>query len=385
MMGEEVPMTQAPPRREPEHVDGVAPTPASMPAPTSATVPVPPRVPAPPRTPVPPRVPTPRTEFDPLEPDEVRAFGVLGDRLAAAIGTVVLGKPEVIRLLLTALLAEGHVLIEDVPGVGKTTLARAVAAVVDGTWRRIQFTPDLLPSDVTGVTVFHQGTSAFEFHPGPVFAHIVIADEINRASPKTQSALLEVMGEGNVTVDGVRHPVPRPFLVVATQNPIEMDGTYRLPEAQLDRFLMKLTVGYPDESTEADVLRGAGLGHSPESLAPQTDPATIAAATDTARRVYIADPLYGYAVRLAAATRRHAAVRVGVSPRGTIALTRAASAYALLHGRGYVLPEDLQALTGPVFAHRLIMHPAAAMRGVSPADVLAEVDAEVPVPAPDPY
>ncbi|HEY2673731.1 MAG TPA: AAA family ATPase, partial [Rugosimonospora sp.] len=182
--------------------------------------------------------------------EEVASFAAFASRLGYAIGSVVLGKAAVVRLALTALLAEGHLLIEDVPGVGKTTLARAIAAVVHGDWRRIQFTPDLLPSDVTGVTIFNQQSRGFEFHPGPVFANIVIADEINRASPKTQSALLEVMEERYVTVDGVRHPVPRPFLVVATQNPVEMDGTYRLPEAQLDRFLMKLSVGYPDEAVE---------------------------------------------------------------------------------------------------------------------------------------
>src|SRR5215470_1196259 len=240
-----------------------------------------------------------------LSAEEVHAFAELVARLAANIEAVVLGKPHVVRLALTALLAEGHVLLEDVPGVGKTTLARAVAASVQGQWRRIQFTPDLLPSDVTGVTIFNQATRGFEFHPGPVFANIVIADEINRASPKTQSALLEVMEERYVTVDGVRHPVPRPFLVVATQNPVEMDGTYRLPEAQLDRFLMKLSVGYPDEAVEVDVLRGAAAGRSPESLQPLTDTAAIARAIDLARRVYIADPLYTYAVRVATATRTH--------------------------------------------------------------------------------
>jgi MoxR-like ATPase len=285
---------------------------------------------------------------------------------------------------LTALLAQGHVLVEDVPGVGKTTLARALAAVVAGVWRRIQFTPDLLPSDVTGVTIFNQGTRGFEFHPGPVFANIVIADEINRASPKTQSALLEVMEEGFVTVDGVRHAVPQPFLVVATQNPVEMDGTYRLPEAQLDRFLMKLSVGYPDEAVEVEVLRGAAIGRGPDSLDPVTDTATIAQAIDLGRRVYLADPLYTYAVRLAAATRIHPQVRVGVSPRGVIALTKAASAYALLDGRHYVVPQDLESLVEPVFAHRLLLSPDAQLRGATAGEVLRGVLASVPVPAATP-
>src|SRR5690242_10857555 len=277
-----------------------------------------------------------------LSAEEVHAFAELVARLAANVEAVVLGKPQVVRLALTALLAEGHILLEDVPGVGKTTLARALAATVQGAWRRIQFTPDLLPSDVTGVTIFNQASRGFEFHPGPIFANIVIADEINRASPKTQSALLEVMEERYVTVDGVRHPVPRPFLVVATQNPVEMDGTYRLPEAQLDRFLMKLSVGYPSEDVEIEVLRGAAIGRNPDSLHPLTDTGAISQAVALARRVFIADPLYAYAVRLAVATRTHPQVRIGVSPRGVIALTRAATAFALINGRNYVIPEDVR-------------------------------------------
>jgi MoxR-like ATPase len=317
----------------------------------------------------------------PLPDQHVQGFAQLAARLADAIGTVVLGKPEVVRLALTALFAEGHVLLEDVPGVGKTTLARAVAATVRGQWRRIQFTPDLLPTDVSGVTIFNQASRGFEFHPGPVFANIVIADEINRASPKTQSALLEVMEERRVTVDGVPHTVPQPFLVVATQNPVEMDGTYRLPEAQLDRFLVKLSVGYPDEEVEVEVLRGAAH-RSPDALEPVTDTATVGEMAQMARAVHIADPLYGYAVRLAAATRTHAAVRVGVSPRGVIALTRAASAYALIHGRGYVLPEDLKTLLRPVFAHRVLLTPDAQLRGVTADDVLDDAVRAVPVPLP---
>lgn len=321
------------------------------------------------------------TTTTPLTSHEVTGFASTAARLAGEISTVVLGKPQVVRLTLTALFAQGHVLLEDVPGVGKTTLARAVAATVHGHWRRIQFTPDLLPADVSGVTIFNQSTQGFEFHPGPVFANIVIADEINRASPKTQSALLEVMEERTVTVDGVRHPVPRPFLVVATQNPVEMDGTYRLPEAQLDRFLVRLSVGYPDEQTEIEVLRGATL-RSPEALDPVTDTATVGQLIQLAQRVHIADPLYGYAVRLAAATRTHPQIRVGVSPRGVIALTRAACAYALIGGRGFVLPEDLKALLEPVFAHRLLLTADAQLRGVTAAEVLAEVVRSVPVPLP---
>ncbi|SCL19869.1 MoxR-like ATPase [Micromonospora pallida] len=317
----------------------------------------------------------------PLTQQEVQRFAALAARLAENVNSVVLGKPQVVRLALTALFAQGHVLLEDVPGVGKTTLARAIAATVTGEWRRIQFTPDLLPSDVSGVTIFNQATRGFEFHPGPVFANIVIADEINRASPKTQSALLEVMEERTVTVDGVRHPVPQPFLVVATQNPVEMDGTYRLPEAQLDRFLVKLSVGYPDEAVEVEVLRGATL-RSPEALPAVTDTATIAELIGMAQRVHIAEPLYAYAVRLAAATRNHAHVRVGVSPRGVIALTRAACAYALIDGRGWIMPEDLKTLAGPVFAHRLLLSSDAQVRGVNAAEVLRQAIASVPVPLP---
>ena len=319
---------------------------------------------------------------EPLTQPEVQGFAALAARLAENVNAVVLGKPQVVRLALTALFAQGHVLLEDVPGVGKTTLARAVAATVKGQWRRIQFTPDLLPSDVSGVTIFNQASRGFEFHPGPVFANIVIADEINRASPKTQSALLEVMEERTVTVDGVRHPVPQPFLVVATQNPVEMDGTYRLPEAQLDRFLMKLLIGYPDEQVEVQVLKGAAAGRSPDYLGAVTDTDTVASLVRLTNRVFVADPLYTYAVRLAAATREHKQVRVGVSPRGVIALSRAAQAYALMDGRPYVVPEDVKTLVQPVFAHRLLLAPDATMRGVTAAEVLNAVVESVTAPAP---
>ncbi|HEX6873199.1 MAG TPA: MoxR family ATPase [Micromonosporaceae bacterium] len=317
-----------------------------------------------------------------LNPDEVQTFADTANRLATNVGSVVLGKPEVVRQALAALFAEGHLLLEDVPGVGKTTLARAIAASVRGEWRRIQFTPDLLPSDVSGVTIFNQGTRQFEFHGGPVFANIVIADEINRASPKTQSALLEVMEERHVTVDGHRHAVPRPFLVVATQNPVEMDGTYRLPEAQLDRFLMKLSIGYPDEAVEVEVLRGAAAGRSPDYLGAVTDTDTVARLIRLTQRVYVADTLYTYAVRLAVATREHKQVRIGVSPRGVIALTRAAQAYAMTAGRAYVIPEDVKALLEPVFAHRLLLTPDATTRGVTAGEVLRSVVESVAAPSP---
>jgi MoxR-like ATPase len=317
-----------------------------------------------------------------LSADEVRTFADVASRLEFNVSSVVLGKPDVVRLAVTSLFAEGHLLLEDVPGVGKTTLARAFAASVRGQWRRIQFTPDLLPSDVTGVTIFNQASREFEFHGGPIFANIVIADEINRASPKTQSALLEVMEERTVTVDGVRHPVPRPFLVVATQNPVEMDGTYRLPEAQLDRFLMRLSIGYPDETVEVEVLRGAAAGRSPDYLGAITDTDTVARLVRLTNRVFVAEPIYAYAVRLAAATRDHKHVRVGVSPRGVIALTRAAQAFALASSRPYVIPEDVKNLIEPVLAHRLLLAPDAAMRGVTAAEVLRAVVESVPAPTP---
>jgi MoxR-like ATPase len=317
-----------------------------------------------------------------LTSDEVQRFADIAARLTSNVSSVILGKPEVVKLALTGLFAEGHLLLEDVPGVGKTTLARAIAASVRGEWRRIQFTPDLLPSDVSGVTIFNQGTRQFEFHGGPVFANIVVADEINRASPKTQSSLLEVMEERHVTVDGHRHAVPRPFLVVATQNPVEMDGTYRLPEAQLDRFLMKISIGYPEESVEVQVLRGAAAGRSPDYLGAVTDTDAVAQLIRLSHRVYVADALYIYAVRLAAATRDHKHVRIGVSPRGVIALSRAAQAYALIDGRAYVVPEDIKSLVQAVFAHRLLLAPDAAMRGITPTEVLQTVIEAVPAPAP---
>ncbi|WP_432844310.1 AAA family ATPase [Dactylosporangium sp. CA-092794] len=319
---------------------------------------------------------------EPLSPAEVRSLTSAVNRIAAGIGAALLGKPDLVRLAVTALLAQGHLLIEDVPGVGKTTLARALSTVVDGRWRRIQFTPDLLPSDVTGVSVYDPAERAFAFHPGPVFANVVVADEINRASPKTQSALLEVMEEHSVTVDGVRHLVPEPFLVVATQNPVETEGTYPLPEAQLDRFLMKVSVGYPDEDDEVDVVRAACAGRTADAPAPVADTETLRALIGLAARTHVAGALYRYAVRLAAATRTHPRVEVGVSPRGAVALAKAARAYACTAGRGYVVPEDLQALIEPVFAHRLVLAGEARLGGVTPAEILHDVVREVAVPTP---
>ncbi len=318
-----------------------------------------------------------------LNTEELDAFANVFAAVSGNVASVLLGKPEVVRLALTALFAEGHLLIEDVPGVGKTTIARAIAASVEGEWRRIQFTPDLLPSDVTGVTIFNQAVREFEFHSGPVFSNVVIADEINRASPKTQSALLEVMEERHVTIDGVGRPVPRPFMVVATQNPIEMDGTYRLPEAQLDRFLMRVSVGYPSEDIEVDVLHQAVSGRSVTELEPVTTTGAVAELIELAQRVYVAEPLYRYGVQLASATRQLPEVRVGVSPRGAIALVRAAQVFALTQRRGYVIPEDFKALIGSVFAHRLVLTPDAHMGGATTDAVLASAIEAVPAPQPE--
>jgi MoxR-like ATPase len=302
------------------------------------------------------------------------------DRLVANMEQVIRGKTDVLRLILTCFFAEGHLLIEDVPGTGKTSMARALAASIDGTWKRIQFTPDLLPSDVTGVTIFNQQRHEFEFHPGAVFANIVVADEINRASPKTQSALLEVMEEHRVTVDATPYPVPRPFIVIATQNPIEMDGTYRLPEAQLDRFLMRVHVGYPDARSEQEILAGRHDGRAIDDLAPVLTTKRISQMVSLAEEVEAAEAIQHYIVALAAATRRAPDIKLGVSPRGSVALLKAARVRALSEQRSYVVPEDVKILAGSVFGHRIMVHPEAELRGVTPEEIVRQVLAAVPVP-----
>ncbi len=301
-------------------------------------------------------------------------------RISDNVQFVVRGKPQVVRLAVAALLAEGHLLIEDVPGLGKTTLARCLARSIGGSWNRIQFTPDLLPGDVTGVQVYHQGTERFEFHPGGIFANVVLADEINRGTPKTQSALLEVMSERTVTVDSVRHVVPSPFLVVATQNPIEMEGTFRLPEAQLDRFLMRLSVGYPDLATEVLVIMSECAGVGPDELRPVVGVDELTAAITQVRTTHVDPQVCEYAARLAAATREHAALRLGASPRGSIALVRAAQAIAATHGRDFVTPDDVKEVAEPVLAHRLVLTVDAELHQLQPADVVAEVLAATPAP-----
>ena len=308
------------------------------------------------------------------------SFGALFDALLANVERVIQGKREPVRLALVCLFAEGHLLIEDVPGVGKTSMAKAVARSIDGTWSRIQFTPDLLPSDVTGVSVWNRVANEFEFRPGGVFADVVLADEINRASPKTQSALLEAMEERQVTVDAHTHSLPRPFMVIATQNPIELEGTYPLPEAQLDRFLMRIQMGYPSHDSELAILETHGSHASVEELAPVTSAAEVVAGARAVADLHVDDNIKSYIVHLVTATRQHRDLALGVSPRGALALQRAARALAASIGRDYVVPDDVKRLAVAVLEHRLLLAPDAQLRGVAPGDVVRELLASVPVP-----
>ncbi|WNM23357.1 MoxR family ATPase [Demequina capsici] len=303
------------------------------------------------------------------------------ERVRRSISTVLSGLGPAIDSTLATVLAEGHVLMEDVPGVGKTTLARALAASVGTHVGRIQFTPDLLPSDVTGVSVYRADEHTFEFRPGPVFAHVVIADEINRASPKTQSALLESMQEGRVTVDGTTHPLPSPFLVVATQNPVEMEGTYPLPEAQRDRFMTQVTVGYPSPDHEVAMLDSHDGTDPLTQVTSVADTATLARMIGVARRIYAAPAIKQYIVDLMSATRSDPALRLGGSPRASLQLLAAAKGRAAMHGRNHVLPDDIKALSGPVLAHRIIPSIEARTGGRSPESIIAALVAQVPVPS----
>jgi MoxR-like ATPase len=303
------------------------------------------------------------------------------EAIQANIERSVRGKPEVVRLALTCLFARGHLLIEDVPGVAKTSLAKAMASSIHGgRFRRIQFTPDLLPSDLTGVEVFNPDSRLFEFREGPVFAHVLLGDEINRASPKTQSALLQVMAEGEVTIGLVTHRVPEPFFCVATQNPVEHQGTYMLPEAQLDRFLMRISVGYPGHVAETDIVARAVNGDPRERVEPMLPIDEIGRLTRVVRQVSVGDALRDYLVTITSATRADPAVRLGISPRGSIALAVAAQAVAASHGRAFATPDDVKAVAGPALEHRLLLTQDALVQGMTAEKVLQEVLDNVPVP-----
>ncbi|GAA3626390.1 MoxR family ATPase [Kineosporia mesophila] len=315
-------------------------------------------------------------------PRELEYLAGVTGAIKSAIESVIEGKPDVVDLAVTVLLAEGHLLVEDVPGVGKTMLAKALGRAVDCTVKRIQFTPDLLPSDVTGVSIYRQERHEFEFKPGAVFANIVVGDEINRASPKTQSALLECMEEHQVTVDGVTHYLESPFIVVATQNPVEMEGTFPLPEAQRDRFMARVSMGYPSANAELDMLGHHGEHDPLSGLRPACDANTVRSLIAVSRSVYAADGIKEYVVNLVRATRSNPELRLGASPRSALHLLRASKARAAMSGRGHVIPDDVQSLTPLVLAHRLMPSAEAQLSRRAPADVLASILSQVPVPAP---
>ena len=308
-----------------------------------------------------------------------RTFSDLFDAITSNIALVIRGKHEAIELAVVCLLAEGHLLVEDVPGVGKTSLAKALSASVDCSWRRVQFTPDLLPADLVGVSVYSRATETFRFEPGPVFANILLADEINRASPKTQSALLEAMEERQVSADGRSRKLPPPFMVVATQNPVEQEGTYRLPESQLDRFLLRISIGYPGRDAELQMLDDQGSAGALTSLDPVVSGDEVLTMIAAVREVFMADALKGYLVDLAEASRRHPAIELGLSPRATLQLAAAARAHAAARGRGYATPDDVKAVGRSALAHRIVLRADHSSR-LTPDDAVREVFAAVPVP-----
>jgi MoxR-like ATPase len=316
-----------------------------------------------------------------MTPEQAGWFSETFGRLVANVEQVLLGKTFVIRLGFTSLLTGGHLLLEDFPGTGKTSLARAIGQTVKGTTSRLQFTPDLLPGDITGVSIYNQGSGAFEFHRGPVFATIVLADEINRASPKTQSALLEVMEEGRVSVDGVSHAVGTPFMVIATQNPIEQAGTYRLPEAQLDRFLIKTSIGYPDHSATLRILENSDVSAHQRAVPAIVPTEVLLTMMQLARSVHVDPTINDYVSRLVDATRSAVEVRLGVSVRGALALIRTAKTLAAANGRHYVIPDDIKVLAEPVLAHRLLLDAEAEFDGVTAASVIAQILLETPPPS----
>ncbi len=301
--------------------------------------------------------------------------------LSENLSTVLLGKPEVVEMVVVALLCQGHVLLEDVPGLGKTMLVKGLAKSLGCKFSRIQFTPDLLPSDVVGVTVYNQKTMDFQYRPGPVMANIVLADEINRTSPKTQSSLLEAMEEGQLTVDGETWPLPNPFMVMATQNPIEYEGTFPLPEAQLDRFLLRLEIGYPGPMVEEKIIRSQEKGQHPLNDIQQVlDKAELLAAQEEAANVTLGDNLLSYIVELCNRTRQHPSLYLGASPRGSIGLARTAKALAWLRGRDYVIPDDIKTMAVPVLAHRVLLKPEDNLRGITSQEIIAKLINSVPVP-----
>ncbi|MEA2461509.1 MAG: MoxR-like ATPase [Actinomycetota bacterium] len=308
-------------------------------------------------------------------------FNATFERITTNIEKTIQGKGDVIRLALIALIAEGHLLLEDVPGVGKTMLAKSIARTLGCSWQRIQFTPDLLPTDVTGVSVWNRQTGEFEFKPGAVFANICLGDEINRASPKTQSALLECMEERQVTIDGTTHLLDEPFMVIATQNPVEHEGTYPLPESQLDRFMMRLSMGYPGRAAELEILERHGAHNVLDDLEPVADASTVSLLIKSAGEVFVADSLKSYIVDITEATRDHPSVYLGASPRASLYLLRASRVLAATRERDYVVPDDLQDLALPVLAHRILLSPEAQMRGGVAEDVLEEIMSRIPVPA----
>jgi MoxR-like ATPase len=292
---------------------------------------------------------------------------------------VIVGKRPVIELLMVALLCEGHILLEDVPGVGKTMLARSIATSLGGKFKRLQCTPDLLPNDVTGVSVYNQKDSSFEFHPGPIFVNILLVDEINRATPRTQSALLEAMQEQQVTVDGITYPLPRPFLVLATENPIEYEGTFPLPEAQLDRFLMRLSMGYPSQADERLLLNQLRREHPINFLQPTVDGTQLSDLQRQVWEIHVDDSLHDYIVRLANATRSNSELSLGASPRASLALFRASQAFAAIKGRDHVIPDDIQQLAPSILTHRLVLSPESELRGRTTKAVLQEILSQVPL------
>jgi MoxR-like ATPase len=314
--------------------------------------------------------------------DQVKVVDVRGmsERLSQSVEQVIVGKHQEVQLTLIALLCQGHVLVEDVPGVGKTMLAKTIARSIGCSFKRIQFTPDLLPSDVTGVSIYNQKSGEFEYRPGPVMAQIVLADEINRATPKTQSALLETMEEKQVTVDGVTYPLPRPFIVLATQNPIEYEGTFPLPEAQLDRFLMRISLGYPNRSEEIEVLSRQETVHPLTRVEQVVGSSELIAGQQAIRSVHVDRLIKEYIVAVVGATRRHDDVYLGASPRGSLGLQAAAQARAAVMGRDYVIPDDIKALAEAILAHRLILNPAARIRSSDTRSVIAEILRNTPVP-----